>query len=316
LRHRPVEHMPRKKSKDPSIVTPKIEAAARATAEAKAIYSRKKTITEVVPPDVTRAKAGAWLDLISPLTEWAGLKGDELRHKREILRLQREDTLGEIAYRARRRLSKELGTLSRIPIKFIVPFLEQASLEEPESVLVDLWANLLVSASEGFDPHHIHFVGLISRLSSTQGEILKKLIGTESVSDLERAMKEIEWCLPAQNIGRAFGHEIAQSKVNDDDSLIEFIKRFFDCPGVQVVQAGFVNVLANKYYRVEFEHRQYDNHREVDYSILDGAGLIKTINTNLFVGEPFVDSRWNFTMSYYYLTSLGFEFAKACRIVA
>jgi hypothetical protein len=72
--------MPRKKTNAPDT-----SASVKLEATAKASYVRKKKIMEVVPPDVTRAKTGAWLDLISPLTEWAGLKGDELRFKRTRL---------------------------------------------------------------------------------------------------------------------------------------------------------------------------------------------------------------------------------------
>ena len=157
--------MPRKRS---GSVVPKIEAVAKATAEAKVQYSHKTNVSVVVPEDVIRANASAWLDLISPMTQWAGLKGDALRHKRELLRIQQEEALAEIALRARQRLSKELGTLSPVPIKFMVPFLEQASLEE-DSTLVDLWANLLTSAAEEFDPHYIHSIGIISRLSPHSG---------------------------------------------------------------------------------------------------------------------------------------------------
>ena len=157
--------MPRKRS---GSVVPKIEAVAKATAEAKVEYSHKTNVSVVVPEDVTRANASAWLDLISPMTQWAGLKGDALRHKRELLRIQQEEALAEIALRARQRLSKELGTLSPVPIKFMVPFPEQASLEE-DSTLVDLRANLLTSAAEEFDPHYIHSVGIISRLSPYSG---------------------------------------------------------------------------------------------------------------------------------------------------
>lgn len=83
-----------------------LSASAKIAAIAKASYARTKTTTETIPPDVTRAKIGAWLDLISPLTEWAGLKGDELRHKRILLRLQREDILDEIVNRARKKLKR------------------------------------------------------------------------------------------------------------------------------------------------------------------------------------------------------------------
>ena len=109
---------------------------------AKARYTRKRKITEVVPEDVTRARAAAWLDLISPVTEWAGLKGDQLRNRREQLRLQREDTLYAVVSKWKERSNSRLSS-NEIPLKFIVPFLEKASLEDPATVLVDLWANLL-----------------------------------------------------------------------------------------------------------------------------------------------------------------------------
>jgi hypothetical protein len=73
-----------------------IEAAVKAEATAKLAIERKKLTTEVIPPDVTRAKACAWLTLFSPLTEWAGLSGDRLRHRREMLRIQNEEVLAEI----------------------------------------------------------------------------------------------------------------------------------------------------------------------------------------------------------------------------
>jgi hypothetical protein len=141
-------------------------ASVKVAAIAKASYSRNRTTAEIIPPDVTRAKARAWLDLVSPLTEWAGLKGDQLRLRREQLRLQREDILGEIVSRARERIGNLENVKKPIPNKFIVPFLENASLEEPDSSLVDMWANLLVSAAQNFSSHHTHFVSIISQLSA------------------------------------------------------------------------------------------------------------------------------------------------------
>ena len=88
--------------------TPKSTMTAKAVLSAKAVasakFTRKRIIQESVPADVTRAKATARLDLISPLTEWAGLKGDELRQKRVQLRLQREDVLTRIGEKCTKRL--------------------------------------------------------------------------------------------------------------------------------------------------------------------------------------------------------------------
>src|ERR1700730_14555865 len=123
----------KKKSKANATATAKIEAVAKAS------YVRKRTTTEVIPPDVTRAKSSAWLDLISPITEWAGLKGDALRFQRTQLRLQREDVLAEIVSRARGKIENIEQINKPIPNKFLVPFLEQASLENPASSLIDMW---------------------------------------------------------------------------------------------------------------------------------------------------------------------------------
>ena len=109
---------------------------------------RSKEITEHVPEDVSRAKAGAWLDTISPITEWAGLKGDELRHKRELLRLEREASLVELGKKLKLRL--EGREVTPIAPKVLIPSLERASLERPDSELLELWANLL--AAEATDP--------------------------------------------------------------------------------------------------------------------------------------------------------------------
>jgi len=89
----------------------KAEATAKAELAVKAIYQRKHSTTEVIPPDVTRAKAGAWLDIISPITEWAGLKGDELHFKRQQLRIQREAALEQLAVLVDRKM--KAGTNAR-----------------------------------------------------------------------------------------------------------------------------------------------------------------------------------------------------------
>jgi hypothetical protein len=83
--------------KKPKPLEVSAKASAKFEAVAKATYQRKKITTEVVPPNVSRAKAGAWLDLISPITEWAGLKGDALRYRRAQLRIQQDNALERLA---------------------------------------------------------------------------------------------------------------------------------------------------------------------------------------------------------------------------
>src|ERR1043166_7376030 len=127
--------MPKKASK-------KANVSAKVEATAKAIYQRKRTTTEVIPPDVTRARTAAWLDLISPLTEWIGLKGDEIRYRREQLRIQREDVLHTIIRKAKEQL-QSVDKVTPLPNKFLMPFLEKASLEDQNGELTTLGRSFL-----------------------------------------------------------------------------------------------------------------------------------------------------------------------------
>src|SRR4051794_20820570 len=119
-------HMGRKPSARKSKASPAVSAKADVglRAEAKLIHSTKHKKLEVIPPDVTRAKAVALLDLFAPLTQASGLVGDFLTQKREIMRL-RHETLMEIAVRARDRM-RPVSVQKPMTAKFLLPFLEQA----------------------------------------------------------------------------------------------------------------------------------------------------------------------------------------------
>jgi hypothetical protein len=117
-------------------------------------------------------------------------------------------------------------------MKFIVPFLEQASLEEPSSTLVDLWANLLASAAEEFDPHHIYFVSMISRMSPSQGKVLKEIIGTEHLSELASAITFLDPTYGLDREERFKAHMMADGRAMLElDALGNFIRGFFNLTG-------------------------------------------------------------------------------------
>src|SRR3954451_1734776 len=151
--------MAKKKTTAPKI---KAEATAKAELVAKASYQRKRTTTEVIPPDVTRAKTATWLTIISPITEWAGLKGDVLKHRRQQLRIQQEAALDRLAKIVQSEMEgKEI--VQPLPPKIMVPALEGASLENPDSPLLEWWANLLVSGATGGKtrPYYIDLMKVI-----------------------------------------------------------------------------------------------------------------------------------------------------------
>ena len=300
--------MSKKQIKTP--INVRANASAKVEAIAKASYVRKKTTTEIIPPDVTRARSNAWLDLISPLTEWAGLKGDKLRFQRTQLRLQREDVLTEIVDCARRKIGNVDETAKPIPNKFLVPFLEQASLEDLDSPLIDMWASLLASAAETFSSHHTHFVSIISQLSPRQGAILNSLIGEVSADRWEMARDSVQG-LQGHAVRRTIEKIVLEMPIRTDDLFCDAIGSLFNHVGIELVHASAENLQTHEYYEISMnvDYSVYNDEEEVDYSILEAVGLIRRVETDFFdVGN------WALSLVYYHLTDLGFYFSAACGI--
>lgn len=277
-----------------------VELRASAKLEASAKYEVKKTVQEVIPEDVTRAKVGAWLTIISPITHWAGLKGDELRYKRELLRLQQEETLLKIAKKYDKRRNKEKPT-KQVPPKFLVPFLERASLEQPDSDLVDLWSNLLVSAAEEYNPHYVHFTSIISQLSSVQARLFAGLVKQhEEIAVIEEAyslsMGYIDDC-----INKAYEEYLSIICEN----VTVFIGDVLESKGF--VWASIAYESSNTLMRM----RRGINF-EVDYSILMALGLVKIVKAKVYSGDK--DEESSIEVEYYDITTLGLAFAEACRL--
>src|SRR5260221_13689122 len=121
--------------------------SARATLEAK--------ISTEIPSDSSGRLLDTITDMFRPFAERRGLKAD-------LIRLQREEVLIEIAEKAYRRLEIEKADPSPIPNKFLIPFLEKASLEDDDSFLIDRWADLLVSSSMERVSRYPRFVQVLS----------------------------------------------------------------------------------------------------------------------------------------------------------
>lgn len=129
--------------------------------------SARAEISAEIPAASSGRLVDALTDLIRPFTEKQGLKADRIR-------LQREDVLIKIAQKARKRVAVET-TRQPLPPKFMVPFLEKASTEDPGSELIDWWASLLVAAFSDHQNSRPIFVDIISRLTDVEARLLERL---------------------------------------------------------------------------------------------------------------------------------------------
>jgi hypothetical protein len=294
-----------------------IDARAKASATASAKYEIKKNIQQVIPEDVTRARAGAWLTLISPLTQWAGLKGDELAHKREMLRLQREETLSEIARRADARLKDLPAPQEPIPTKFLVPYLEKASLEDADSELIDLWVNLLVSAARHYNPHYVHFANIIAQMSAQQAKLFAKIAGAEEDISLDSAIdvmnSEFFHNFMEEHLAYVFKH--AEPSPQNIGEMWHLIEENVNTVGIEIQHIELEDI--TKPLEAPDSHRSgtiqgsgYDDKLQTDFAILDAIRIVRYLDTGFFnLGD-----RWKIKVMFYYVTPLGKGFAYACGI--
>jgi hypothetical protein len=121
-----------------------------------------------VPKESAGRTLDALVDIVRPFTEGRGLKADRIR-------LQRAEIAYEIAKIARNTAELEHLELTPPPTKFMVPFLEKASLEDEDTELHCRWAALLLSASTHYEAQHLTFMDMLTRLSSEELTLLEEV---------------------------------------------------------------------------------------------------------------------------------------------
>jgi len=273
----------------------------------------KKEVTQDIPEDVTRARNSAWLDVISPITEWAGLKGDTLRHKRALMRLEQESTLFELSQRLRERLENK--TITPIPTKQLIPALEKASLEQPGSEFIEKWANLLASAAETPGDDVTICTSILGELGPTEAELLERARDHLTKTNL--------W--PLANVATISQrwHEFAKNEYEQISVLLadhldgkhseaEVVPKLIDVaersPNVIV---GFEFAPTNgeaKSYTLRFTDAQL-----LAIDVLKYRNLLNTENywEILKLAQPRTAAfRGTLTLNYFHLTNLGVHFLR------
>jgi hypothetical protein len=298
--------------KKPATSALSAKATARLEAVAKASYQRKKITTEVIPSDVSRAKAGAWLDLISPITEWAGLRGDALRYRRTQLRIQQEETLFRLAKAIREKLSYETPE-TPVPTKILVPALEKASLENPDdSYMIDRWADLLASAALGVKVEP-RFVAILEELSGFQARTLE-LIAFNNYMNVEFPGRDFDDA--PYEIGEYWISDQIQefirgmlSSVNDIENCGADLFAHFERPGAYV---ELIDIFLNRPNHFQWGPSDKEI-KDTDLHVLESLSLIRRVSLRLIHKLKRPKGRQvQIGMIFFHLTELGVEFCETC----
>jgi hypothetical protein len=283
--------------------------SARATLDAR--------VSTEIPAQSTGRLVDAITDWFRPFTEHRGLRAD-------LIRLQREDVLIEIAKKAYRRLEIENAIPSPVPTKFLIPFLEKASLEDTDGFLIDRWADLLASSSMDPESAHPRFVQILSELGGAEAKLLREiaLFKSDNIREIKHPLDYSSFVGLPDNFRRVFS---SIRLVNDDPNqqcaeLACKMMCLIAGPGSSVTD---INVMGKR-------EKDLESEREVITAWFQGSPGQHPANSKVGNNKFYVDllcslhllnhysvepQRPEFDrieVSYVTVTQLGFEFLKRC----
>lgn len=262
----------------------------------------------------------ALTDVFRPFSESRGLKGDQIR-------LQREDILLEIAKKARQRIALEEISVHTLPNKFLVPFMEKASLEDGDAILMDRWADLLATCAEEPDKAHPKYVQILSEMTSAEALFLKKLIFHRIDDESTPQIKEFGAKSIRQRVIDAPYHYEKRAiepiltnlctELRDELSGEEFIDvlysemdGYFACPGVALIDIIVYNTENNDMWSfVDIERSLSlctDGSEENTLDILDSLSLIRRCEIVIQIAECRI------SVFYISTTTLAIDFLISC----
>lgn len=255
-----------------------------------------------IPEDVTRDTVSFARRVLGPLAEIGDLFSDKVRFLRYKSAVKTLNRAAEIA--------KESGIEPKeIPTKFLIPFIEDCSLEEEDSPLIEQWASLLASASEGFDPLHVAIKDVLKKISSKEALLIETLGSTiepELFSDDVSSHQIIEHV--DVNISDIIDQFLPKFKVgmpdaNMDEMLNELVKLpvipvFYHIPHSQGVT-----------WTVD---TNYSTTEKGSIFLLEGLEILKAKELRVPLLPERPQDIADFVLSYAQLTAFGVEVFQQC----
>lgn len=271
-------------------------------------------MTVEVKIEGTKELSRALVDIFSPITEAVGSLGDRVRIYRQLSLLRSIKRAKDLA-------SAEGLALKEPSLKFLVPYLEDCSLEDPEdNTLLDMWARLLVDASTSPKCEHNLFIRILRELNAPEARLFQYIASsvTHQHCVTKRHLEDVEtdWrteyvSIAIRNaIERAGGIEQLRTDAQFERMASDFREKeetsgsviyFFDiaqgAPGHYPLDSVYTSP------RGPID----DDFEPSSIAILKGLGLIGDFKSS----EIWVEN-YCFEVYVYYVTFLGAKFAETC----
>ncbi len=252
------------------------------------------------------------VDLFSPLTEIAGTIGDQIRIYRNL-------SVIRTLQKAKAKADKENLILKPPPLRFLISYLEQASLQdEGNENLNELWTNLLLSAATDFKSEHNLFIRILNELSPKEAlafQYITKSHGSKPYDGFSFAHVQYSyWNDSYFYIAiRDLLSEYKGQDLHDIDHKLfhkKLLKRY-QTPGSFIYYFSIGSGEINKFPQETVftpGRSDFDNlFEDISFSLLKNHGLIDEFISSDYWFEDLV-----YDLRAYYLTPLGESFYSSC----
>jgi hypothetical protein len=91
------------------------------------------------------------------------------------VRLSRLDVIEDILQKSRKICDEHDITIKELPNKFIIPFFEKGSQENPRSEMINRWASLLSSSAENPNEIHPAYIDILSQIDVNEAILLREI---------------------------------------------------------------------------------------------------------------------------------------------
>lgn len=259
----------------------------------------------------TKEISGALVDLFSPLTEVAGAIGDQIRVYRELSLIR--------SFEKARLIAKKKGLrMQPPPFKFLIPYMEDCSLEDSEDeTLIEMWAHLLASAANSYQSEHNLFSRFLKELTSIEAHFLEYLTDPTRNSEYEEYwnFEDTENSWEDTYIHQAL---IESIKGTSEDLSVDFpfdkleriLRKSVEAPGTSIYHFSVARGIKGEFpydSMLDGERQPVHDFDLVSIAMVKSLGLIGEYkSTDLWI------DKFEFDVRAYYLSKLGCRFLKAC----
>lgn len=261
-----------------------------------------------LPAEIPKTAVKFLQQLFGSVTEASEYFADKIRYARWKAAVRRVEDAAKFA--------KEHGlSCNEVPIKFLVPFLEKASLEDESSELSRLWSKLLANASNKFEWKLALLPEILSQIGAAEALLLGQLVNSTLEWSSQEGREEFVMDISGQErkvqliLTELMGGFCGNSSAYDGRLTLEQVLASAKL-SAPVENCGLLKlaVIIEKDDRIEERNFYADRHDE----LLDSVWVLERQGLTARRSKIETRARTAVSLEWVEATRLGFELISVC----